>query len=559
VSNAIRYDSLLVRELAAALHRAFASSRIDGVWFDRERLRFTLLTRPYRRGQPAPSLLWQLHPASGHLTHAPGEAAGARVPLASPTHVRSVHAPPDERVIVFELTAGDAAAAMPRRIIVELVTNHWNAVAVSGDGRVTAVLREREVRDRVLRPGAEYQPPRPSGRPGGREPLSLEAWVELLGTIPPGERMTALPRLAAWVSPQNAGWIIGDADVAAGREPLVGAWHRYRALVSGASLVPVLREEQGGRWQPYVAADGVPGEGAAGELLALFEEAADRAAATPVGGVTMEEALAAVARRMEAVQRRMDRLREEAAGGREESARLRGLADILLSQLHSVRRGMDTAALFDFQGNPVTVPLDPALSPADNAGRLYDTARRRERAADRIPELLSKAEGELAGLETLAGRIREGTADPAEVARVQRASPGSGRDAPPALPWREYRTSRGLEVRVGRGSKSNDELTFRNSSPNDIWLHARDVAGAHVILRWPHAEANPPPADITEAAVLAALHSRARTSGVVPVDWTRRKHVRKPRKAPPGLVIPERVKTVFVEPDPALEERLRQP
>jgi predicted ribosome quality control (RQC) complex YloA/Tae2 family protein len=57
--------------------------------------------------------------------------------------------------------------------------------------------------------------------------------------------------------------------------------------------------------------------------------------------------------------------------------------------------------------------------------------------------------------------------------------------------------------------------------------------------------------------VLAALHSRARTSGTVPVDWTRRKYVRKPRKAPPGQVLVDRTKTVFVEPDAAVEERMR--
>ena len=113
-------------------------------------------------------------------------------------------------------------------------------------------------------------------------------------------------------------------------------------------------------------------------------------------------------------------------------------------------------------------------------------------------------------------------------------------------------------MRVGRGRQDNDELTFHASSPNDVWLHARDVAGAHVILRWPDAQGSPPHRDLTEAAVLAALHSRARTSGTVAVDWTRRKYVRKPRKAPPGVVVPERVKTIFVEPDERLEKALRQ-
>ena len=77
-----------------------------------------------------------------------------------------------------------------------------------------------------------------------------------------------------------------------------------------------------------------------------------------------------------------------------------------------------------------------------------------------------------------------------------------------------------------------------------------------MILRWERRDQNPPHADLVEAAVLAALNSEARHSGVVAVDWTRLNHVRKPRKAPTGAVVPERVTTLFVEPDPQVVSRL---
>jgi predicted ribosome quality control (RQC) complex YloA/Tae2 family protein len=121
-----------------------------------------------------------------------------------------------------------------------------------------------------------------------------------------------------------------------------------------------------------------------------------------------------------------------------------------------------------------------------------------------------------------------------------------------------FRSSGGLEIRVGRGARYNDDLTFRHSSPGDVWLHARHVGGAHVILRWT-GPGNPPARDLAEAATLAALHSKARTSGSVPVDWTLRKYVRKPRKAPPGRVAVERAETLFVRPEPALLEALAAP
>ena len=114
-----------------------------------------------------------------------------------------------------------------------------------------------------------------------------------------------------------------------------------------------------------------------------------------------------------------------------------------------------------------------------------------------------------------------------------------------------------LERRLkGLGSKANDQLTFKHCAPNDIWLHARHSAGAHVVLRWTSGE-TPPARDLEQAANLAALHSKARTSGSVPVDWTRRKYVRKPRKAPPGSVQLDRAKTLFVAPDPSLLDRLK--
>ncbi len=125
-----------------------------------------------------------------------------------------------------------------------------------------------------------------------------------------------------------------------------------------------------------------------------------------------------------------------------------------------------------------------------------------------------------------------------------------------ARPFRTYRSSGGLEIWVGRGAASNDALTFHESSPRDVWLHARDSAGAHVILRWTRDE--PPPArDLEEAAILAAWHSKSRGSALVPVDWTRRRYVRKPRGGAPGLALVQQSKTIFVKPDERVERRLR--
>jgi predicted ribosome quality control (RQC) complex YloA/Tae2 family protein len=204
--------------------------------------------------------------------------------------------------------------------------------------------------------------------------------------------------------------------------------------------------------------------------------------------------------------------------------------------------------LQDWSGALVEVELDPTLSPTENADRWYEAARKRERADARIPGLLAGARAELEKWRR-ALEAAEGGAVPGWAAEaVAAGGAGGGRGDSESLPYRVYLTSGGLEVRVGRSARHNDELTFHHSAPGDIWLHARSVPGSHVILRWRFQDA-PPARDLLEAATLAALYSKARSSALVPVDWTRRKHVRKPRGAAPGAVIPQQVKTLFVEPD----------
>jgi predicted ribosome quality control (RQC) complex YloA/Tae2 family protein len=173
--------------------------------------------------------------------------------------------------------------------------------------------------------------------------------------------------------------------------------------------------------------------------------------------------------------------------------------------------------------------------------------------------MIQKARSERAALEATQARLHEGGASQEEIARLAaeavRARPN---DETQQLPYRSYRTTSGLEVRAGRNSRANDQLTLHHSSPNDIWLHARDVSGAHVVLRWSNRDANPSARDIEEAACIAAVHSRARTSGLVPVDWTRRKYVRRARGGAPGSVIVQRARTVMVRPDATLERELRE-
>jgi len=177
-------------------------------------------------------------------------------------------------------------------------------------------------------------------------------------------------------------------------------------------------------------------------------------------------------------------------------------------------------------GRHVRVRVDPRLSLPANADRLFEKARRLERARrqvdarradarERLQHTLAREAGALAARDL---------ADLGEAAN--RPGTRSEENARGAAP-RHYLTARGLSVLVGRGARENHRLTFAVAGPEDLWLHARDVPGAHVILRDPEGRAGSE--DMREAAELAAFFSGARAQPQADVHVTRRKHVRAAR------------------------------
>jgi predicted ribosome quality control (RQC) complex YloA/Tae2 family protein len=104
----------------------------------------------------------------------------------------------------------------------------------------------------------------------------------------------------------------------------------------------------------------------------------------------------------------------------------------------------------------------------------------------------------------------------------------------------------GWEILYGENATSNDYLTTRVARPDDLWLHVRAAASAHVVIRTGGRADRVPPQVLERAARAAAAHSESKHAGLVPVDYVLRKHVRKPRRAAPGLVTYQNEKTVFI-------------
>ena len=528
-----------MRHLAEELNQTLAGARLRALRFDGRARDIVLFFRDR-------TLLWRLHPERGFPLLRDADQPDAN-DLTLKARLRRVYAPIDERIVIFEFLE-ERQGRGSLELIVELLGNQLNAVVAEGEERtVRHVLRRREGR-RPMIVGTPYTPPPPTDRVGADGMLSEDEWGRTVGLEASRGDTLAIARTIAWTSPLNAESFLGD-----------GGYAFWAKVASGRSeWRPVLMESERGL-QPYPIA--LPGRQAreVESLMAAFE-ACEREHAlagdpTPAPGIgpeliaLAEDALSHHERRVVRLQAELDQ--------REDPTELRARGDLILARYAEIPSGADRVDLLDFEGATVEVMLDPALPVHENASRHYDRASRSEKTAERIPALLVKAEEDRARAQSLLLRALAGELDPEAVRQALPKSPVRRKkgDTPPSLPYRTFRSSGGLEIRVGRGARHNDDLTFRHSAPNDIWLHARHLSGAHVILRWPGPGA-PPARDLQEAAGLAALHSKARTSSSAPVDWTVRKYVRKPRRAAAGSVVPDRVTTLFVSPDPGLLESL---
>lgn len=243
--------------------------------------------------------------------------------------------------------------------------------------------------------------------------------------------------------------------------------------------------------------------------------------------------------------------------------------ELLQANLYQLKDGCNEAILENFYdpgAPPVTVPLDPQLTPARNAQayfKKYLKAKKTRRAAAEQIELSSK---ELAYLQEV-GAALEMAEDMTDLAEIKHELIGQGYLQPKKQGTKKktkatvqmgqpltFISSAGFMILVGKNNKQNDRLTMKTAGPDDIWLHTKDIPGTHVIIRTEGREV--PAATLEEAASLTAYFSKARQSRNVPVDYTLRKHVSKPAGARPGYVIYQNQRTLTANPDPALVEQL---
>ena len=230
---------------------------------------------------------------------------------------------------------------------------------------------------------------------------------------------------------------------------------------------------------------------------------------------------------------------------------------LLMAQATDQGPGNESLTLPDIltgTGDPVEIPLDPALSAIENAERFYDKARRTRRARETAESRWESVQADADATVELLERLRQLEKVPelrefleTEKSAIARWTGGRGRsDA--AEPFRRIALPGGLEALVGRNARSNAQLTTRIARPHDLWLHARGVPGSHVVIRRATRTTEVPRDAVEAAARIAAHYSDARTQTLAPVIVTERKYVRPVKGGPPGRVRVDRETVLDVEP-----------
>jgi predicted ribosome quality control (RQC) complex YloA/Tae2 family protein len=231
-------------------------------------------------------------------------------------------------------------------------------------------------------------------------------------------------------------------------------------------------------------------------------------------------------------------------------------AELITASQYMLEKGKSVYEVFNYYTNEyVKIEVDPALTPSQNAQKLYKEYHKACKAEDMLIKLIEEGEQDLVYLESVRDMLSRATLE-REFAEIKEELISQGFVKPkktvkkqmkkPALQPLEFKTSQGLTVLVGRNNIQNDKLTFKTGKRGDVWLHAQKCPGSHVLLL---SEGGEVPDDaIVEAAEIAAYYSSAREGTVVTVDYTDVKNIKKPNGAKPGFVVYYTYYSVNVKP-----------
>jgi len=419
-----------------------------------------------------------------------------------------------DRVVTFDVERRDGRRTRTYRLVAELTGLRGNVLLVER-GTVVGFARV----DRRNRPGHAYVPVAPQAKLDPQQ-IPVTALEKILaGDGSPRAIVAAIDGIGR----ETARDLLTDADEGERVATVQGRLRTILAHVATPAAHVVVGEDRAVFYPVPAGRIAYPS----------FGEALDAVSAPGVEEQRAEETSARVE-----LQRAISRHRRTLAkladwlDVAEEADRLQATADLLMIHQAEIPAKSSAAVVTDpATEEDVTVRLIPSLTAIENAQRMYERAKRLRRGRPRVTSRIERLEREVRSLEKALADLEAGRTVAESVAIDGPSSRGRGSEREPS---RHRIEAEGFIILVGRNARDNDRL-LREANPSDLWLHAKGVAGSHVIVKR-GGRREIPERVVDRAARLAAVHSKARGERRVEVWVTEVKHVRKPKGAPDGLV-----------------------
>ena len=489
--------------------------------------------------------------------------------------VQAVRRVAGDRILEIEIQAlSEMGDPVTRTLVVEIMGRHSTIILRGADGRILDAARhigEDISRVRQVLPGLPYAYPPTQGKLNPETATAQE--IEQRLSEAGGKLDKAIGACIAGFSPQasreacariglGASALVQELDV----ERTAAQLHAYLNAMPQMGPCVITLAEDGSPADVYPFAQlhlplakTAPFNSPSAALDAYFYERDRRD--------RMNQRASSLAHTLKNHIERCEKkiaLQNEALEGAARMEEYRQKGELIQANLYRLKKGEPVARVENFYSEacePVDIPMDVSLSPAQNAQRYFKLYQKARGARTLAAEQKAKAEQELAYLEQMEDDLRKCT-DAAGLAELRSMLESSGhvrravsrvkpRKEAPSQPMK-FLSCDGIEIEVGKNALQNERLTM-GARGDELWLHAQKMPGSHVLV---HA-ADVPETTLEEAAMLAAYYSKGVRSAQVPIDATLRRYIKKPGGTPAGFVIYTHQRTLYVTPDEAAVKKIR--
>ncbi|MBX0356507.1 NFACT family protein [Halobacillus sp. Nhm2S1] len=567
------FDGIVTRAITNELNETIQSGRIMKIYQPTE----TELVFTVRSNRKKHTLLLSAHPsyARFHLTddqyHNPKEPPMLCMLLRKHLiggFVERIEQVDMERIVKFHIrTRNEVGDETMKTLIIEVMGKHSNILLVDEDeGHMLDSIKHlppSQNRHRTIMPGQPYKLPPEQGKinPVDLEPDSFIRKLDFNS----GKMDKQILNVVMGFSPMITKEIVHRAGLG-GSQAVKEAYREIREIILSHAYEPQIH--RGEKEQFYVIplhafSDDVERFDSVSAMLDdYYSGKAERDRVKQQAGD-----LHRFLKNERDKNKRKIKKHETTLKKSESAEEYQKLGELLTAHMHMVKTGDESVTVVDYYDpdqSEMTIELNPNKTPSENAQSYFQTYTKMKKSKEVVQKEIRKAEDEILYFDRLLQQVESAREEDIEEIREElreqgylkkkTAAKGNRKNKPQKPKPESFESTDGTLIYVGRNNKQNEYLTNRMANKMDIWLHAKDIPGSHVVIR----DEDPSEDTLFEAAQLAANFSKSSKSSSVPVDYTRIRHVKKPSGAKPGFVTYDQQQTLFVTPDSTFIKRLKK-